>query len=306
MVLDSFIAISAFLAITFFAVWALRGVGGPVEARVRALGIGSSPADRREGDSLPFQARVVAPLIESVGQKMAALLPGAFSNRTEHQLILAGSPMRPTAFYVTMLVVGVMLAGLYLLLVIAAMDGAPSVRVLLATPLVGGVGMYLVTFWLSAQAKARKKEMSRGLPDSMDLLTICVEAGLGLDAAFHRVHEKQSGPFVDEIGQMLRELGLGKPRREALLDLAERTDLEEVRTFANAIIQAEQLGTSIAMVLRAQADRLRVRRRQQAEQEARRAPVKMVFPLVFCMMPSLFIFILGPIVVNLIGYLSGS
>ncbi len=304
MVLDSFTAISAFLGITFFAVWALRGVGGPVEARVRALGLGSSPADRHEGNALPFQARVVAPLIESVGQKMAALLPGAFSNRTERRLILAGSPMRLTAFYVLMLGVGGMLSVVYVLLVFAASDGAPSVRTLLPTPFVGFIGMYLVTFWLSSQAGARKKEMSRGLPDSMDLLTICVEAGLGLDAAFHRISEKQSGPFVDEISQMLRELGLGKPRREALLDLAERTDLEEVRTFANAIIQAEQLGTSIAMVLRAQADRLRVRRRQQAEQEARRAPVKMVFPLVFCMMPSLFIFIIGPIVVNLIGYLS--
>ncbi len=306
MVLDSFIAISAFLAITFFAVWALRGVGGPVEARVRALGLGSSPVDRREGDALPFQARVIAPLVESVGQKMAALLPGAFSKRTEHKLILAGNPMRPTAFYVTMLVVGGMLTVVYVLLVIAASDGAPPVTALLPTPFVGFIGMYLVSFWLSGQAKARKKEMSRGLPDSMDLLTICVEAGLGLDAAFHRISEKQSGPFVDEVGQMLREMGLGKPRREALLDLAERTDLEEVRTFANAVIQAEQLGTSIAGVLRAQADRLRVRRRQQAEQEARRAPVKMVFPLVFCMMPSLFIFILGPIFVNLIGYLSGS
>ena len=304
MILDSFIAISTFLAITFFAVWALRGVGGPVEARVRALGLGSSSADRREGDALPFQARVVAPLIESIGQKVAAVLPGAFSKRTEQRLILAGSPMRPTAFYVTMLVVGGMLAVLYLLFVIASSDGAPSVRALLPAPLVGGVGMYLVTFWLSTQAKARKKEMSKSLPDSMDLLTICVEAGLGLDAAFHRIAEKQSGPFVDEISQMLREIGLGKPRREALLDLAERTDLEEVRTFANAIIQAEQIGSSIAMVLRAQAERLRVRRRQQAEQEARRAPVKMVFPLVFCMMPSLFIFIIGPIVVNLVGFLS--
>ena len=138
----------------------------------------------------------------------------------------------------------------------------------------------------------------------MDLLTICVEAGLGLDAAFHRVSEKQSGPLVDEIRHMLREIGLGRSRREAMLDLAERTDLEDVRTFANAVIQAEQLGTSLAQVLRVQSERLRVQRRQQAEQEARRAPVKMVFPLVFCLMPSLFIFILGPIVVNLMTYLS--
>ena len=147
--------------------------------------------------------------------------------------------------------------------------------------------------------------MIKGLPDSLDLLTICVEAGLGLDQAFQRVTEKQSGPLADEIHQMLREIGLGKARRQALLDLAERTDIEDIRSFANAVIQTEQLGTSLAQVLRVQAQRLRVRRRQRAEQEARRAPVKMVFPLVFCLMPSLFIFILGPIIVNLVDYLTG-
>jgi tight adherence protein C len=131
-----------------------------------------------------------------------------------------------------------------------------------------------------------------------------VEAGLGLDAAFHRVAEKQSGPLVDEIRQMLREVGLGKSRRDALLDLADRTDLDDMRTFCNAVIQAEQLGTSLAQVLRVQSQRLRVRRRQHAEQEARRAPVKMVFPLVFCLMPSLFIFIIGPIIVTFFNYAS--
>jgi tight adherence protein C len=109
---------------------------------------------------------------------------------------------------------------------------------------------------------------------------------------------------VDEIRKMLREIGLGKSRRDALLDLADRTQLEDVRSFANAVIQAEQLGTSLAQVLRAQSQRLRVRRRQRAEQDARRVPVKMVFPLVLCLMPSLFIFILGPIVVNVAEYLS--
>jgi tight adherence protein C len=105
---------------------------------------------------------------------------------------------------------------------------------------------------------------------------------------------------------MLREIALGKTRRQALLDLADRTEIDDVATFVSAIIQAEQLGTSLAPVLRAQTQRLRVRRRQRAEQEARRAPVKMVFPLVFCLMPSLFIFILGPIVVSVVEFLSSA
>jgi tight adherence protein C len=214
--------------------------------------------------------------------------------------------MRPATFYTLVLGLGALLAGAYLLLVLAASDGAPPPLALLPGVFAGLLGMYIVNFWLSAQARNRQSAMLRGLPDSMDLLTICVEAGLGLDAAFLRVMEKQSGPLVDEIRQMLREIGLGKSRRDGLLDLADRTQLDDVRTFANAVIQAEQLGTSLAQVLRVQSQRVRVRRRQRAEQEARRVPVKMVFPLVFCLMPSLFIFIIGPIVANAINYLSSN
>lgn len=128
---------------------------------------------------------------------------------------------------------------------------------------------------------------------------------MSLDAAFHQIAEKQGGPLVDELRRMLREIGLGKTRRDALLDLADRTQLDDVQTLVGAIIQAEHMGTSLAPILGVQAQRLRVRRRQRAEQEARRAPVKMVFPLVFCLMPSLFIFILGPLVVSVVDFLAG-
>lgn len=303
MLLHSIIGGSTFLAIVLFATWALQGVGGTAEARVRALSRGRLPG-AGQADSLPFQARVVAPLIESTGRRVAAMLPAAFLRRAERRLIIAGQPMRPATFYTLMFTFGALFAGLYILLIVVGSNGRPPFIAMLPAIILAGVGMYVISFWLSSTAKSRRKEMAKGLPDSMDLLTICVEAGLGLDAAFHRVAEKQSGPLVDEIRQMLREIGLGKSRRDAMLDLADRTDLEEVRTFANAVIQAEKLGTSLAQVLRVQSDRLRIIRRQQTEQEARRAPVKMVFPLVFCLMPSLFIFILGPIVVNLIGFLS--
>ena len=302
MVLNTLIGISAFFSLLLLALWAMQGIGRPADARIRALSFA-----RQQGSglaSVSFQQRVVAPLIESIGHRVAALLPGAFVNRTERRLVLAGQPLRPTTFYAMMLTTGALVSGTYLLLIFAASDGFPSILALMPTVFFGFLGMYLVSFWLSAQAKSRRAAMLRGLPDSMDLLTVCVEAGLGLDAAFHRVAQKQSGPLVDEIRRMLRELGLGKARRDALLDLAERTQIDDVRTFVNAVSQAEQLGTSLAPVLRAQSQRLRVRRRQRAEEEARRVPVKMVFPLVFCLMPSLFIFILGPIVVNFYTYVS--
>ena len=304
MLIDSMIALSAFVAVLLFTLWAVEGVGGPVEARIRALTQGRGSGNSAGSEPVTFQARVVAPLIESVGRRVAAVLPGALLKRMEHRLVVAGQPMTSAAFYSLTVAVGTLFAGLYLLVVVAASDGVPSILALAPSAFLGILGMYLVSFWLSAQARSRRKAMSRGLPDSMDLLTICVEAGLGLDAAFHKVSEKQSGPLVDEIRQMLREIGLGKSRREGMLDLAKRTDLEDVLTFANAVIQAEQLGTSLAQVLRVQSERLRVRRRQAAEEEARKAPVKMVFPLVFCLMPSLFIFILGPMIVKLIGFMS--
>ena len=304
MLFDLFIVASAFLAITSFALWALQGVGGPIEARIRALGLGHSAGNVPDED-LPFQTRVIAPFVESVGGRVSALLPAAFLKRVEKRLVLAGRPMQPATFYALMLGVGSLFGSTYLALSIAASDGVPSFLALAPALVLAALGMFVVNFWLSSQARARKKAMTRGLPDTMDLLTICVEAGLGLDAAFHRIMEKQSGPLVDEIRQMLREIGFGKSRKDALLDLSDRTDLDEVRTFANAVNQAEQLGSSIARVLKAQSERLRVRRRQRAEAEARKAPVKMVFPLVFCLMPSLFIFILGPMIVNLTSYLSG-
>ena len=302
MVLNLIVAACAFAALLLFALWMLTGAALPADLRIRALGVVRQRADGLA--AMPFQQRMLVPLVESIGRWVASFLPGAIVNRMERRLVLAGRPMTPTVFYTVMLGFGVVIGGTYLLLILAGSDGGRSMLALLPSVLFGAVGMYIPTFWLSAQAKSRQGEMLKGLPDSMDLLTICVEAGLGLDAAFYRVTEKQSGPLVDEMRQMLRELGLGKARRDAMLDFADRTDIEDVRTLANAVIQAEQLGSSLARVLRVQSQRLRVRRRQRAEQAARRVPVKMAFPLVFCLMPSLFIFILGPIVVNLIGFLN--
>jgi tight adherence protein C len=302
MALPLLTSLFAFLALTLLALWAIRGAGRPAEARIKELSV-----VRQQGTGLaaiPFRRRAVSPLIDGMGRLVASILPGRFLGRTERRLVLAGNPMRPAAFYAMVLVMGVGVALLYLLLLVAGTSGTPSPIAVLASVFFAVVGAYLPIFWLSSQAKGRQREMLNGLPDSLDLLTVCVEAGLGLDAAFQRVTEKQSGPFVDEIRQMLREIGLGKTRKQALTDLADRVDSDDVRGFVSAIIQAEQLGTSIGQVLRVQSQRLRVRRRQRAEAEARRAPVKIVFPLVFCFMPSLFIIILGPMVIGLVDYLS--
>ena len=138
------------------------------------------------------------------------------------------------------------------------------------------------------------------MPDSLDLLTICVEAGLGLDQAIQRVVEKSDNDLSQEFGRYLHETRLGKSRREALQSMAYRMEVPDVTTFVAAVIQATDLGVSMARILHVQADQMRVRRRQRAEQEAHRAPIKMVFPLVFLVFPSILIVLLGPSILVLL------
>jgi tight adherence protein C len=134
------------------------------------------------------------------------------------------------------------------------------------------------------------------LPDALDLLTISVEAGLGFDIALQRVTEKWDNELGQEFKRVIGDIALGRSRREALRDMAERTDVEDVQIFTSAIIQAEQLGVSISKILRLQSDQMRVRRRQRAEEQAQRAPILMLFPMVFLIFPSIFVVILGPAV----------
>jgi tight adherence protein C len=157
-----------------------------------------------------------------------------------------------------------------------------------------GMGVFLPRVWLSSRIRNRQKVILKSLPDAFDLITVCVEAGLGLDAALARVAEKVEGPFGEELTISLKEVSLGKLRRDALKELADRTGVPDLISFINAVIQAETMGTSIATVLRVQADQMRVKRRQRAEQQAMAAPIKMMFPLVLCIFPTLFIVILGP------------
>src|SRR5439155_25573662 len=168
------------------------------------------------------------------------------------------------------------------------------------TIIIAFMGFLAPFVWVRLKAGSRRSAIWKRLPDAFDLITVSVEAGLGLDSALRQVAEKLRGPLAEEIGQMLREVGPGRPRREALDDMAQRVDVKELETFVNAIIQAEQLGTSLGRVLRAQAMTLRVKRRQRAQEIARRAPVKMVFPLVLLIMPTFFIITLGPVVIRLI------
>jgi tight adherence protein C len=182
--------------------------------------------------------------------------------------------------------------------------GASSIVLIIALPVLALIGAYLPYLWLRSAVASRQTELRRLLPDVLDLLTLCVESGLGLDAAFRRVTEETTGSLANEISQMLHEVDLGKPRREALEDLAARVQLQEVDVVVNSMIQSQQMGTSLSQTLRSQTRLMRLRRRQRAEQMARQASVKMAFPLVLFLMPSLFIVVLGPIAINIFKVLN--
>jgi tight adherence protein C len=165
----------------------------------------------------------------------------------------------------------------------------------------GGFGYIVPEMWLSKRIKKRSNSMVLDLPDALDLLTISVEAGLGFDAALAKVVEKMEGPLVDEFAQALAEVRMGRTRRDSLRDVAARADARPVSNFIGAIVQAEQLGVPIAKVLQIQSQQLRIERRQRAEEAAAKAPIKMLFPMVGCIFPTIFIVILGPAVVTVMG-----
>src|SRR3972149_5739056 len=299
MVIAAAASAAMFLAVTSFLNWLGGFRGTPAEARLRKLRYGSRPTLI----DVPFSQRVVAPVIDGMTRRAMALLPPGFVARISVQLVAAGQIMSTQTFFAVVFMVAALLPSSAIIILLLARNPPSALSLLLIFMLaaMGGIAPFI---WLLRRSRARRLAIWKSLPDALDLMTICVEGGPGLDAAFRQVSEKLKSPLANEVSQMLREVGMGRPRREALEEMASRIGVPEVVTFANAIIQAEQLGASLGRVLRAQAFTIRTRRRQRAEEMARKAPAKMVFPLVLCVMPSLFIVVVGPVIVRFFGYLS--
>ncbi len=207
---------------------------------------------------------------------------------------MAGNPMSidPAFFLATRFVLALVFGGL--VFAVYLITGRNWLQGLGLSGLFVVIGFFFPDLWLSSRIQRRQKAVFRAMPDALDLLTICVEAGLGFDAAMSKVHEKWENDLALEFGRVIQEIRLGKLRREALRDMADRLGVSEMTSFVAAVIQSEQLGVSMAKVLRIQSDQMRTRRRQMAEEEAHRAPIKMVFPIALLIFPSLLIVLLGP------------
>ncbi|MBC7250940.1 MAG: type II secretion system F family protein [Anaerolineae bacterium] len=276
------------------------GVRGPstaeqVEARLAEYGSRAQPVTLEELElSQPFSQRIIKPMLGGLARFVARFTPQQSLEATRHKLELAGRPNNwgPAEFWGIRALAGVLMAALVFLLM--SMSRQPLRQSLMYSGLVGALGFYLPTAWLGSKIKRRQEDVVRNLPDALDLLTICVEAGLGFDAAMSKVTEKWDNELSRAFERANREIRLGKLRREALRDMADSIGVPDLSSFVAAVIQAEQLGVSIAKVLRIQSEQMRIKRRQRAEEQARKAPVKMMIPLILLIFPSIYIILLGP------------
>jgi tight adherence protein C len=251
--------------------------------------------------SQPFQERVVFPLLRRFGDFATRFTPQNALQEITRKLELAGKAGSIDApmFLASRFIVAGIVAVICIFLFTVTIVKQPLPNAILYTMIGTAIGFFFPQLWLDGEIQKRQKNVRKAMPDALDLLTICVEAGLGFDAAMSNVAEKWDNELSLAFGRAIREIQLGKVRREALRTMADRIDLPEMTSFVAAVIQSEQLGVSMAKVLRIQADQMRLRRRQLAEELAHQAPVKMLLPMVGFIFPSIFIVLLTPAVMRI-------
>ncbi|WP_088289387.1 type II secretion system F family protein [Kineosporia sp. A_224] len=297
-----------FLALTCTFTWvALRMVGpSGVERSLAAIGQVAAPRDLRAQQlQRPFSERVVDPLLTSFVQVGHRFTPDDRVLRIRRRLDLAGNPVGWDADRILGLKALGGLVGAVLGLFGALVLGGGPLWLLVATVVVGLLGWAVPSLWLYQTAHDRSERLRRDLPDAMDLLTISVEAGMAFDAAVAQVARKTAGPVAQEFTRMLQEMQIGTGRMQALRALADRSDVPELQSFVGAMVQADAFGIPVASVLRVQSKETRTKRSQRAEEAAQRVPIKILLPLIFCILPCLFIIILGPAVITILQNLKG-
>jgi tight adherence protein C len=279
--------------------WALSGsrVGARASAR-RGLATGmAGPGTDMRAVALSSSAadRAVTPALQSIARRARRITPAGMLQNLERRVLLAGATSWPVE---RLLVVKVLLGSVVGLLLALRFMTEPSFGGLLLVAL-GAIGAYLVPDLVLSNAATKRQDRIRlELPDTLDQMTVGVEAGLGFEAAMARAGRSGEGPLAEEIVRTLQEVQAGMSRAEAMRGLAERTDVPELRHFVLAVRQAETYGIPIAQVLRVQAAELRVKRRQRAEEQAQKLPVKVIFPLILCILPAIFVVVIGPAILR--------
>jgi tight adherence protein C len=268
-----------------------------VQARLNQFGAGQVQTLEEIELQEPFLERSVLPILRRLSGSANRLGSATFTTATGKRLVIAGLSDNITAgdwLALKVMVAGLVAGGLVVLSVILR----GSLSITLIAGLVGiGIGYVAPEWWLSSRVRDRQKRIQKALPDTLDLLSISVRAGLGFDAALQQSVQSTPGPLSMEFDRALAEIRMGKQRREAMRAIVPRTEVKPLTNFIGAILQAEQLGVPIARVLQIQSEQLRMERRQRAEANAAKAPIKMLIPLVGCILPALFVVILGPAII---------
>jgi tight adherence protein C len=247
--------------------------------------------------SVPFSQRVIMPILQQIAKITTQFAPQEALQNTARNLQLAGdiTSLTPSIFWAMRFAATI---GLAILMLVMFSRKGPLYIVL------GGVGGGLVGFmlpqlWLRSKITRRQDDIIKALPDALDLMSICVEAGLGFDQAMAKVYEKWDNELALSFGRVIREIALGKTRRDALKAMDESIDVADVTSFVSAIIQADQLGVSISRVLKIQSEQMRIKRRQRAQERAQQAPIKMMIPMVLLIFPTIWLVLLGPAAIQL-------
>lgn len=265
---------------------------------VRAIELTPQQLRKREL-SIPFVRRVLVPAFQRAGVFFRRLTPAGVIERLQKELVYAGSPPGWDAERVLAMKTITLGGGVVLALLFSRVGNLDALQGLVLIALAVYVGYYLPEWILRSRSGRRQYRIQRALPDALDLLSITVEAGLGFDAAMARVARQEGGPLGEEMHRVLQEMQLGKSRSDALRDFGDRSTVPELKSFVLAMIQADIFGISVSKVLHVQAAEMRTKRRQRAEEQAQKVPVKIIFPLILCIFPALFVVLLGPAAITI-------
>ncbi len=260
--------------------------------------IESAPRSMRADLHPSFNDRVVGPAWDRLVRLGRRFTPTGRSERLRVKLELAGNPVGWDVDRVLAFKALGLMAGLAVGVIVPLMLGNILWAIVFGAGL-GILGFYAADLVLYQTAYNRTDAITKSLPDALDMLMISVESGLGFDAALAQVAKNTKGPLAEELFRVLQEMQIGTGRADALRGLVDRTDVADLRTFVTAMLQADTLGIPIANVLRVQAKEMRLKRSQRAEEAAQKVPVKILFPLIFCILPSLFVIILGPAAISI-------
>ncbi len=268
--------------------------------RLSTYGTRSTPLTLEELElQAPVVDRVFKPIIMGVSGLVTKFAPGQMQKTAELKLARAGNPNGwSSADFLGIRGLAALICG-GIPLGLLWLTGMEWWKILGIVAFFTLFGFFMPNAWLDGRIRARKKEIQNALPDALDLMTVSVEAGLGFDAALQKVADKWDNELARAYDRVGQEMRLGRTRRESLRDMADRIDVDDVTSFVAAILQADQLGVSMAKVLRIQSEQMRIRRRQRAEESAQKAPIKMLFPMVFLIFPALFVVLLGPAILTL-------